>query len=240
MKRMTEAWFKFKGIDSRDMGVWLKQMPLRYMPGRNITRKRVSGMDGSFIYGDNTFNDVKVQIECDVRDETKIADVAAWLTGKGELVFSDEPNLAYDASIEKEYSRASITPRLTGQRFTVMWTCHPFRRMIPEANPIALTTADTINNPGTIYSLPKITITGNGDFSLSINTQTMFMTGVQGGIVLDSEKMDAFDLNEALTTNDRAYGEFFRMQPGANIISWMTESGSSVTSVKIVPRWRCI
>ena len=240
MRRLTEAWFRFKGIDSRDMGIWLKEMPNRFVPGRSYTRKRINGMDGSIIFGDGTYNDVKVQIPCDVRDETKMTAVAAWLTGRGELIFSDEPNLAYDASIEKEYSRVSITPRLTGQRFTVSWTCHPFRRIIPAAEPVIFTEPGMIENPGTVYSLPKITITGNGDFSLSINTQTMFMSGVEGGIVLDSELVDALDLNESVTMNDRAYGEFFRMQPGVNIVSWTAESGSSVESVKIEPRWRCI
>lgn len=240
MKRLTEAWFRFKGIDSRDMGIWLKQMPLRYMPGRNVTRKHVGGMDGSYAYGDGTYNDVKVQLECDLRDEAKMTAVAAWLTGSGELVFSDEPNLAYDASIEKEYSRASISARMTGQRFTVTWVCHPFRRILSEAAPIVLTAADTINNPGTVYSLPKITVVGSGDFSLSINLQTMYMTGVSGGLVLDSELVDALDLDESITVNDNVYGEFFRMQPGPNLVSWILEDGASVESVTIEPRWRCI
>lgn len=240
MKRLTEAWFRFKGIDSRDMGIWIKQMPVRYMPGRNITRKHVGGMDGSYAFGDGTYNDVRVSLECDLRDETLMTAVAAWLTGNGELVFSDEPNLAYDASIEKEYSRASITARMTGQRFTVTWTCQPFRRIIPAASPIVLTSTGTINNPGTIYSLPKITVKGNGDFSLSINRQTMFMSNVSGGVVLDSQLVDALDLAEAITVNDLVYGEFFRMQPGANMVSWAAESGSNVESVTIEPRWRCI
>lgn len=240
MRRLTEAWFRFKGIDSRDMGIWLKQMPVRYLPGRNITRKHAAGVDGTYAYGDGTYNDAKVQMECDLRDETKMAEVAAWLTGSGELVFSDEPNLAYDASIDREFSRASITPKLTGQRFTVMWICHPFRRMIPEAAPIVMTAPGEIRNPGTIYSQPKITVIGRGDFSLTINMQTMFFTGIEGGIVLDCKLMDAFDTAEAIMINDRVYGEFFRLQPGVNYLSWILEEGAAIQSITIEPRWRCI
>lgn len=240
MRRLTEAWFRFKGIDSRDMGIWLKQMPVRYMPGRNITRKHVSGMDGSCAYGDMTYNDVKVQLECDLRDESRMAEAAAWLSGSGELVFSDEPNLAYDASIEREFSRASITPRLTGQRFTVMWICHPFRRMIPEPTPIVLTAPGQFVNPGTVYSLPRISVTGSGDFSLTINAQTMFFSGVEGGILLDSGLSDAFDLSGSQLMNDRAYGAFFRLEPGVNLLSWRLEDGANIQSVAIEPRWRCI
>ena len=239
MKRLTEAWFRFKGIDSRDMGIWIKQMPVRYMPGRNLTRKHVGGMDGSYAYGDETYNDVRVSLECDLRDETLMTAVAAWLTGSGELVFSDEPNLAYDSYIEKEYSRASITARMTGQRFTIMWTCHPFKRMVPAAAPIVLSSGRTITNPGTVYSLPKITVQGSGDFSLSIGGQRMYMTGISGGVVLDSQLMDAFALDGRMI-NDNVSGEFFRIQPGVNDISWQLESGAKISSVTIEPRWRCI
>lgn len=240
MKRLTEAWFSFKGIDSRSMGVLFKQMPVRYIPGRNITRKHASGVDGLYAYGDGSYNDAKVQMELDVRDESKVADVLAWLNGSGELIFSDEPNLAYDASIEREFSRASITPRLTGQRMTVMWICKPFRRLVPAASPIRMTAAGTINNPGTIYSLPKITIIGNGDFDVYINSQRMSFFNVDDGIVIDSELMDAFNLEESLTTNDCVYGEFFRLHPGANMVSWVEGDGGEIESITIEPRWRCI
>lgn len=240
MKRLTEAWFTFRGVKSSDMGIYIKQMPVRYLPGRNYTRKHASGADGTYALGDGAYNDARVQMEVDLRDETKLTDVLAWLTGSGELVFSDEPDLAYEASIEKEYSRAAISPRLTGQRFTITWTCKPFRRMIPAASPITLTAAGNIDNPGTVYSLPKITVVGSGDFSITIGMQTMFFSGVEDGIVLDSEKVDAFDPEETMLVNDWAYGEFFRIQPGLNHVSWALEDGASIESITIEPRWRCI
>lgn len=240
MKRLTEAWFSFNGVDSRDMGVMLKQMPTRYMPGRSVTRKKAAGVDGSYAYGDNSYGDARVSLECDFRDDSKLTEALAWLTGEGELIFSDEPNLVYDASIEKEYSRASISPRMTGQRMTVTWTCKPFRRIIPEADPITLTASGTVLNPGTVYSQPRITIVGNGDFSVSINTQTMFFNDVEDGIILDCALMDAFTADGALLANDHVSGAFFRMDAGANLFSWLVEDGSAVESITIEPRWRCI
>lgn len=240
MRRLTEAWFSFKGIDSRDMGVMIKYMPTRTIPGRNITRKRAAGADGSYIYGDHTFGDARVQLECDFRDTSRLPEALAWLTGEGELIFSDEPGLIYDASIDKEYSRSSISPRMDGQRLTISWVCKPFRRMTPEADPIRMTAAGTIRNAGTVYSRPRITIDADGDFSMSINTQTMFFSGVEDGIILDCELMDAFTADGALLANDQVAGEFFRLDEGANIITWLVEAGSEVRSVTIEPRWRCI
>lgn len=249
MKRLTEAWFEFKGLRSDEMGIFLKQMPVRSMPGRNITRKTVAGRHGSLAYGDPTYKDVKVSIECDVRDESKIFSILAWLTGDGLLRFSDEPGFAYDASVDAEYSRSSIQARLSGQRFTITWTCHPFRRIYPEADDLTFTREATFTNPGTAPSLPRVEIRGSGTFSLTIGMQTVFFTNVEGGgIIVDSELGDALNLEGNQLANECMDGALFEIQPGYNGISWLAggedDEGNSipgvVTAVIITPRWRYI
>lgn len=247
MKRITEAWFEFKGVRSSDMGIKLRKMATRAVPGVSISRKKVSGRDGTLLYGKATDDDVQVKIECDAVDDTKITEIMGWLTGSGVLRFSDEPNLAYDASIEKEFTRAQILARFVGQRFTVDWTCAPHRRLYPEAEPIVITASGTqILNPGTAAALPRIEITGSGDFSLTIGMQTAFFSGVNGGIIVDSELGDALTIDGAQLANDRMDGELYAIQPGSNIVSWLTggedDGGNattgSVSQVKITPRWR--
>lgn len=247
MRRLTEAWFEFKGIRSSDMGIKLRKMATRTVPGVSISRKNVSGRDGTLRYGRATDDDVTVKIECDAVDDTKITQIMGWLTGSGDLRFSDEPNLAYDASIEKEYTRSQILARYAGQRFTVAWTCAPHRRLYPEAEPITITTSGTqIINPGTAAALPRIEITGSGDFSLTIGMQTAFFSGVDGGIIVDSELGDALTTDGAQLANDRMDGELYAIQPGANVVSWLTggedadgnATTGSVRQVKITPRWR--
>lgn len=249
MKRLTEAWFEFKGIRSDDMGIFIKQMPVRSAPGRNITRKAVAGRNGTLQYGALTFKDVTIRLECDLRDESRLSSVLAWLTGDGPLRFSDEPDMAYDASIDKEFSRSSIQPRMTGQRFTVTWTAQPFKRLYPEAEQIIITTAGTIDNPGTAPSLPRVEIRGSGDFSVTIGMQTVRFTDVDGGgIIIDSELGDALTLDGAQLANDKMDGELIKIQPGFNGISWIAggedDEGNAVvgvvTAVIITPRWRYI
>lgn len=237
MKLLKEAWFEFKGIRSDDMGIYLRTMPIRFMPGRNITRKTISGRDGALAYGDGSYKDISVRQECDARDETKLSEIAAWLTGSGELRFSDEPDRVYQASVEKEFSRSSIAARFAGQRFTVNFTCAPFKKLYPEAAEIILTSAKAITNPGTAPSLPKVAISGYGDFSLTIGMQTIFFTGVENGIIVDSELMDAISPDGAQLLNNQISGDPFEIQPGYNYVSWRVESGS-ITAVKITPRWR--
>lgn len=247
MKRLTEAWFEFKGKRSDEMGIWLKQMPTRTAPGRNVTRKSVAGRNGTLQYGNITYKDVSIKLECDVRDESKLGAILAWLTGDGMLRFSDEPNAEYQASIDKEYSRSSIQTHLSGQRFTVSWIAHPFKYLYPAAADISLTAVGTINNIGTAPASPKIKIVGSGDFNLTIGMQTAFFTNVEDGIIIDSELGDALTLDGSQLANNQMRGDLFEIQPGINAVSWIaggqaedgTETDGSVTSVTITPRWRC-
>ena len=52
---------------------------------------------------------------------------------------------------------------------------HPFRYLNNDAV-VTLTGNGTVNNPGTVYSEPVITIEGNGDVSLTIGKQTIQLT----------------------------------------------------------------
>ena len=252
MKRLTEAWFEFNGVKSSDMGVLLRQMPTRFLPGRNYTRRKAAGRDGSILTGDGSYNDVSVRIECSVPDASKLAAVLAWLTGSGSLRFSDEPNLVYDASVEKEYSRASIISRCEGQRFTVTRTCAPIRKLYPAATDISVTASGTsFTAQGTYFSLPRLQIYGSGAFHVTItgggHSSSMFFTSVPAeGIVVDSELMDALTmdgaglLNRCILSNS---DDFFRIWPGTNVLSWGVGSGDeeeigSISKIIITPRWR--
>lgn len=239
-RRLTEGWFEFNGVDSREFGILLRQMPTRSLPGRNYTRKKVSGRNGTVLTGDGSYTDVTVKLEFDAPDPAMIPAIGAWLTGSGLLRFSDEPDFAYEASIDKEYNRSSPIPRLTTQRYAVTFVCNPMRLHWPvDDDTFDLDVSGiVIDNPGTAPSAPRVSITGRGDFALTIGMDTMFFNDVDGGIIVDTELMDAFTEDGAALANDHVSGQFFRIAPGRNVVSWQAEDGSSVSSVSILPRWR--
>lgn len=247
MKRLTEAWFEFKGIRSTEMGIKFRKLATRNAPELNTTRKKVSSRHGTLKYGPETYADVQIKIECDALEPEKMPQILGWLTGEGQLRFSDEPDFAYDASIEKGFSRAQISARFAEQRFTITWTCAPFRSLYPEAEPFTISASGTtLENPGTAPARPKIEIRGSGDFSLTIGMQTVFFKNVTGGIIVDSELGDALTLDGSLLANDHMDGDLFEIQPGYNVVSWLTggedDEGNVaegvVTAVIITPRWR--
>ena len=250
MKRLTGAWFEFKGVKSSDMGVLLRQMPTRFLPGRNVTRKTAAGRDGSILTGESGLNDVSVRIECSVPDAARLPAVLGWLSGSGSLRFSDEPNLVYDASVEKEFSRVSIIPRCEGQRFTVVWTCAPLRRLhTPAETMIFRENGTEFDALGTYFALPRLAIYGSGAFSVTIagggHSSSMFFSGVpSGGILVDSEKMDAMTMDGTGLLNRCVLAEsddFFRIYPGTNTITWITGDGDeagSIVRIELSPGWR--
>lgn len=241
--RITEAWFEFKGIRSDAMGIKLRSLPTRTVAAQKFERKTVSGRDGTVKVSGGEYTDSAVQQEMDVIDESRMPEILGWLSGSGDLRFSDEPNLMYtNATIDKEYQRKLIIPRATAQRFTVKWTCDPFRKLHPEAEAISITQSGAeIVNPGTAEALPRIAIAGSGDFSLTIGMQTLFFTNVSGGIIVDSMLNDAFTADGAQLANDKVNGKMLRIPPGKSVVSWLTggeDAAGSVESVTILPRWR--
>ena len=154
--------------------------------------------------------------------------------------------------MEKEYSRASIISRCEGQRFTVTWTCAPIRKLYPAAADISVTASGTsFTALGTYFALPRLAIYGSGAFHVTISggghSSSMFFTGVPGGgIIVDSELMDALTmdgaglLNRCILSNS---DDFFRIWPGTNVLSWGVGSGDdeesgSISKIIITPRWR--
>lgn len=237
MRRQTDTWFQYNGTYDYEHGAKMIARPVRYAPALKGKAKDVSGRNGSLYVTDGCYDDVEVTLEFAVPEVTDAPDVNAWLTGTGLLRFSDEPDLAYEARIVKSFKREAIAPRLSGLRYTVTFSCQPFRLLYPEAEAVAFTAAGVIRNPGNAPARPRVTIVGSGDFSVTIGAQILYFTGVEGGIVVDSDLMDALTLDGLNLANDKVSGTPWTIPPGANDVSWNVEEGS-VTSVTILPRWR--
>ena len=90
------------------------------------------------------------------------------------------------ASLTRSASRRYCAGIRTGV-FAVNFRCKPFWY---QANvPVETLTASTstINNPGSVYSEPVITVYGTGDITLMVGTVIVELEGVSGSITLDSE-----------------------------------------------------
>ena len=236
-----EPYFIFRGIDSRDIGVVVEDMFDVHRPKRNVQTIQVPGRDGRLMQDDGTYDTYTIsgKINC---FGAPLSDVYAWLSGSGDLILGDEPTRSI---------RASATAQIKNTRFRcdgcydslqVSFDCQPFRYHVEQtegANDIILTSSPaTVSNPGTHKCAPRLTIEGTGDAVLTIGTQILEVTDLAGGVIVDTELCECFDLTETALRNERVTlmdDSFPVLHPGANIISW---TGDGVTKITITPRWR--
>lgn len=227
-----EAWFTFKGIDSREMGVIVTAMPETVRAERRIESIIVAGRNGSLHTDEGVYESYDRTMECALIKRARLDEITAWLVGGGEMTFSTEPDKVYRVTIANKISIAQMMRVF--QKFQVVMDTQPFKYSVNAAgDAVELTAPTTIRNSGTVYSEPLITVYGSGDITLTINGADFPLYGVQKSITIDSEMMEVFKED---TNQNGKYGgvEFPRFEVGKNEISWT----GNVSKIKIQPRWR--
>ena len=227
-----EAWFTFKGIDSREMGGIVTAMPETVRAERRIESITVAGRNGSLHTDEGVYESYDRTMECALIKRAKLDEITAWLVGSGEMTFSTEPDKVYRVTIANKISIAQMMRVF--QKFQVVMDTQPFKYSVNAAgDALELTAPTTIRNSGTVYSEPLITVYGSGNITLTVNGVDFPLYGVQESITIDSEMMEVFKGN---TNQNGKYGgvEFPRFEVGKNEISWT----GNVSKIKIQPRWR--
>ena len=85
---MAKLWFSFKGVDSREMGVYLVE-PLEIPAAeRQMRFEEVPGRAGALAIDQGGFLDVDATMEAYMRDGAQMSAVRAWMQGAGELILS--------------------------------------------------------------------------------------------------------------------------------------------------------
>ena len=227
-----EAWFTFKGIDSREMGVIVTAMPETVRAERRIESITVAGRNGSLHTDEGVYESYDRTMECALIKRARLDEITAWLVGSGEMTFSTEPDKVYRVTIANKIGIAQMMRVF--QKFQVVMDTQPFKYSVNSAgDALELTAPTTIRNSGTVYSEPLITVYGSGDITLTINGADFPLHGVQESITIDSEMMEVFKGN---ANQNGKYGgvEFPRFEVGKNEIRWT----GNVSKIKIQPRWR--
>lgn len=238
MKAIGSAniWFEFAGHKNTEYGVEMLSMPTRPHPARLGELKNVPGRSGKLFLDQNAYDQILVSVRA-IAVNGNMDAVNGWLNGSGDLRFGDEPERVYKAAITKEFTTANRSNRLVGREFTVSFDCFPFRYVYPSPEAQTLTASPaSINNPGTAFAQPEIRIACTGAFTLIVNGyQIDGAAGAKGGVLLDCELQECFNLNKTESRNTVVtLDEFPRLDPGVNAITWT----GAITSIEIAPRWR--
>lgn len=227
-------WFEWNGERCTNHGVHVLELPPPTIPNERVTYTDIPGRPGSLttLEGDDVYEDITLTAKCMIADPDGIPAVAAWLKGGGTVTFANREGGFYYARIANQIPFEKILRGNPHRSFSVNFRCKPFWYENP-GEPITLTVASNVLvNPGSVYSEPVIVVNGNGDITLTINDEFIELESIDGGITLNSEIREAYKMDTLL--NEHMDGEFPRLKPGNNLISWTGE----VSSVVIQPNWR--
>lgn len=219
-------------INSRtDLGLRITEVPVIPVTERVIDSIEIDGREGDLTipkgWKDVTFGFKVVIWKSDVWTSWQI--ILPQILNAKTIAFSNEPNVFYPI----KYAKASgLTQILSSMwEFEMELTCSPFRYKTNVAT-INRTTSGTVNNPGNIYSLPKIKVYGNGTRTLTINGKPIVLNLTNGNLTLDSDLKECFYGDVA--ANQYMTGDFPEFRVGSNTVTL----GTGITKVEIEPRWR--
>lgn len=230
------SYFVFKAINSESRGVIVAEYPEIVRAQQRIETVQVPGRDGelTLVSGLPVYNTILKNCGCIIAPNADINKISAWLTGRGDVTFGNEPLYTYEARIKNEIAFEKIMRERQHREFRIPFLCHPLKKLTTAEQDISLTAAGSIVNPGTAYSRPKIKVEGSGDITLMVAGQILEITGLTQPVVIDSELGMALDTAGTINMSYLTSGDWPFLAPGSNAISWT----GTVAKVTITPRWR--
>ena len=206
----------------------------------------VPGRSGLVHDQDGAVEDVEIRLTIQLpytqgRSVAPVQEIRRWLKGYGQLALSTVPGRYMMAYITDQIALDPIVEGFTDRKGTVIFRCDPYLYHT-DAQPVVLSEATVLNNPGDTAAEPVITVNAIGDVDLMIGTQTILLTDLTGSIIIDSTAREAYREEETpgmlVNWNSHMSGDFPILSPGSNAISWSLGEGATLTSVVISPKWR--
>lgn len=221
-------FFIWNGIKSDDLII--NKLPNVIKAAKDITKTEVQGRDGFLTQDNGSYKSVVKSVECTMKDLERIDFICSWLTGSGEVTFSNEPTKVYKATIINQIEFERVVA--TFHSFIIQFDCQPHKYDI-DNELITLLTSGSVYNAGTTCK-PIIKIYGTGAIDLTINSTIINLTNVDGYVTIDSDLIDCY--KDAELKNNYMNGDFPELVNGTNNISWT----GSVSRIEIIPNWRYV
>lgn len=230
----------FNGHNGREIGVAISTRPSIQAPEKRGEWVEIAGRSGSVLVSDGSYENITIEIAMNIvqprdRINSQFRRVKDWLSGTGELRFTDDREVYYKV---RQVGVTEFSRRIwQGADIIATFICDPFAYLESGRNEITMTAAKT--NPGTVSCLPIYHITGgNGTAgTLTVNGNVFNFTGRTAGVFLDVENGRAYSGSTNL--NNTVQGDYndLILKPGANTIT-VTPSGTF--TCKVIPNWRLL
>lgn len=234
--------FRWAGKLASEMGVVVTEQVEYTRPEERVEQITVPGRSGTLtVPGTDSWETVTYAPVCALRPDADWEAVAAWLQGRGEVVFGSMPDYGFDARLINQIDFQTIfQAQKSYKTFAPVFACQPLRHLAVQEQEILCSNGMLLHNPGNVAARPQIFVWCNEEFTLTIAGQAFTVTGLTniGGIIVDCDAQDCINMIFSGLLNDHMDGDFPTIPPGDSYISWTAPEGSQVTKVSLKPRWR--
>lgn len=235
---MIRPFFKFKNKKSTDFGIDIVQLPDRIKPEKVVETIEIPGRSGTLHIENDMYKSYTISIPCYINSFSRklqnIDNIISWLDGSGELIISQESDKIYDATIINSIPFSQVLGVFP--EFLINFEVQPFKKKINYKNDkIILTKPTTLVNNTNVFSLPKITIFGNGRVTFKINDDDFVISNVDSYVTIDSYFQEVYKNNE---NKNNTYNSFIfpKFKIGQNVFSFLGD----IEKIEIEPNWRYI
>lgn len=224
----------WKGVNSNTIpGLLIQELPSISKPPMRYNTINVDGRDGEIIQ-ELGYGSYEKVLLVGLAKSFDIDQVIKYFSGSGDLVLSNESDKFYKAKILEQIDYERLLKFRTA---SVIFRVEPYKYKLSETETdVSITSQESVSvtNNGLEVSKPLITLYGSGEITFTLNTIDIFTIdiGNDGSVVIDSDDENAY-LGSVLK-NRNMTGEFPKLQPGENTITWT----GSLTRIKINPRSR--
>jgi phage-related protein len=225
--------FIWKDISSKDKGIVVKKLSPHTKPTERVEKITIPGRSGFLIQSDGSYETDPITIECGLKKDADLYDVANWLRGSGKLILSDDETKFYDAVIINSIPFEQIFKYW--RNFIIQFDIQPFVKSVTKSSETITTVTATINVDGSYEATPIITVNGSGNFTITINNKTFNLANVVDQIKIDSEMMNCTETNGTVNANNKMSGDFPILASGENNIDIVGTFTSVV--IEYYDRW---
>ncbi|MBR3236877.1 MAG: hypothetical protein IKF99_00405 [Oscillospiraceae bacterium] len=215
----------------------VEEAPETNRPRKKVDRYEVPGRNGDIIISQGAFENVQRRYNLEVHDDltdydTAAAELMAWLyVPEGYQRLTD----TFDTAVYRKafvYEDTDIENMVnTDGRCTVQFECDPRRFLLTGETVTTLTGSGTITNPTSFTSRPSIEVHGSGNGTITAGGNTITITGIVDGMVLDCDSQNAY---KGTSNYNSLITGVFPVIPGGSQTITIT---GGITSIKVTPNW---
>lgn len=226
------------GVCSWDLGLVIERVPNQNRPARKVERYSVPGRNGDIIVAQDAWENVEQTYEVwggngAINDATIVGyAIAEWLCSKKgyqRLEDTYDPDHYRLAFFEGPYDFQSVLRRRG--RAEITFSCDPRRFLTRGEEVIELNGTTIVVNPTSFTARPQMVVHGSGNGAIECGGNTITITGIYDGMVLDCDAQDAY--YPGVNLNSLVSGEF-PVIPGGDQTITIT---GGITSVEVTPNW---